>query len=653
MLKEPKWVPTSSYIEKTRLYQWMKKLGYDDYDSFLQASTDDIASFWKEAEKILGIEWFEPYTSPLDLSQGIQWPRWFVDGKLNVVHNAVYKWAEKEETKEAPALKWEGEDGKVRIYTYFELKQAIERTATGLYQLGLRKGDVVTLYMPMIPETVIAMLAISHLGAIFSPTFSGYGAEAVATRMNASESKMLITADGFFRRGKTVPMKKEADEAAKRTPTLEKMIVIERLGHNISWDENRDVAWKELIASDAPLPEVESLTSEEPMMLIYTSGTTGAPKGTVHTHASFPIKAAFDAGICMDIRQGDTLFWVTDMGWMMGPFLVYGALLNGASMLMYEGSPDYPGQDRLWKVASDHEVTHLGISPTLIRSLMKYGEEHVTRHSFSHLKAFASTGEPWNPEPWKWLFETVGKSKIPIINYSGGTEISGGILGNVLVKPITPITFNTAIPGMAAAVYNDEGKPIVGEVGELVLRKPWVGMTKGFWNEKERYENTYWNRFPNTWVHGDWAIQDEEGYWMITGRSDDILNIAGKRLGPAEMESALVEHEAVREAGTIGLPHDVKGEEAICFVVLKDEYSFTDELERALIAICGEKLGKALRPAAIFPVNDLPKTRNAKVMRRAIKAAFLNQSTGDLSSLENPETVEQIRKLGETFRMKR
>ena len=652
MSGEPKWIPTSSYIKETRLYQWMKKLGFDDYDAFLNASTDDIAWFWKEAEKALGIEWFHPYTETVNLSQGIPWPKWYVGGKLNVVHNAVHKWAEKENTKDAPALKWEGEDGEVRAYTYQELKKAIAQAASGLRQLGLQKGDVVTLYMPMIPETVIAMMAISQLGAIFSPTFSGYGAEAVATRMNASESKMLITADGFLRRGKAVPMKKEADEAARRTPTLEKMIVIERLGSDVSWDDKKDVAWSEMMKTGgaSPTPDVASLPSDAPMMLIYTSGTTGTPKGTVHTHAGFPIKSAFDAGMCMDVRPGDTLFWFTDMGWMMGPFLVYGSLLNGASLLMYEGSPDYPAPDRLWQVTSDHEVTHVGISPTLIRSLMKHGEEHVTRHSLSRLKAMASTGEPWNPEPWKWLFETVGKSRIPIINYSGGTEISGGILGNVLVKPITPITFNTAIPGMAAAVYNEEGKPVTGEVGELVLTKPWVGMTNGFWKEKERYENTYWSRFPDVWVHGHWAIQDEEGYWTITGRSDDILNIAGKRLGPAEMESALVEHEAVREAGTIGIPHDVKGEEAICFVVLQDEYTFTDELEKELIALCGEKLGKALRPSAIFPVDDLPKTRNAKVMRRAIKAAFLNKNAGDLSSLENPEAVEHIRQLGKTFK---
>lgn len=340
MSGEPKWIPTSSYIKETRLYQWMKKLGFDDYDAFLNASIDDIAWFWKEAEKALGIEWFHPYTETVNLSQGIPWPKWYVGGKLNVVHNAVHKWAEKENTKDAPALKWEGEDGEVRAYTYQELKKAIAQAASGLRQLGLQKGDVVTLYMPMIPETVIAMMAISQLGAIFSPTFSGYGAEAVATRMNASESKMLITADGFLRRGKAVPMKKEADEAARRTPTLEKMIVIERLGSDVSWDDKKDVAWSEMMKTGgaSPTPDVASLPSDAPMMLIYTSGTTGTPKGTVHTHAGFPIKSAFDAGMCMDVRPGDTLFWFTDMGWMMGPFLVYGSLLNGASLLMYESN---------------------------------------------------------------------------------------------------------------------------------------------------------------------------------------------------------------------------------------------------------------------------------------------------------------------------
>lgn len=639
------WHPDSTYIEKTRLYKWMKSLGYEDYDRFFEKSIDDIDWFWREAERELGIHWTAPYNKTVDLSKGLKWPCWYVDGQLNIVESAVSKWAIMEEMREQPALMWEGDDGEIRRFTFHQLDEAISRVASGLKQNGISKGDIVGIYMPMIPETVIAMLAIAKIGAIFSPAFSGYGADAIATRLNAANAKMLITADGFLRRGKRIDMKQEADRAVEMVPSIEKVIVVRRLGSTIDWNEEKDIEWTELERTP-PLSQSEKMKTDEPMMLIYTSGTTGKPKGAVHTHSGFPIKSAFDAGVCMDVQRGDRLFWFTDMGWMMGPFLVFGGLVNGASILVYEGTPDYPQPDRLWDVVARHQVTHLGISPTLVRSLMKHGEQWPKKHDLTTLRAIGSTGEPWNPEPWMWLFEKVGHSTVPILNYSGGTEISGGILGNVMIKPISPVTFNSPIPGMAAYVYNENGDSVVGEVGELVLTKPWVGMTNGFWQEPERYEEAYWNRFPDTWVHGDWVIKDEDGFWTITGRSDDILNVAGKRLGPAEMESVLVQHDAVIEAGTIGVPDEVKGEVAVCFVVLHKSAEPTDQLQQELIGLVAEKMGKALKPKKIHFVNDLPKTRNAKVMRRAIKAAYLNKATGDLSSLENPEAVEAIKLLG-------
>lgn len=652
MLNQAVWFPDNAYIESTRLYRWMKKLGFQNYDSFYEKSIQDIEWFWDEAVKELGIEWYQPYKKTLNLDQGMKWPHWFVDSKSNVVHNAVEKWASCEQTKDKVALIWESDDGQVIRYSFQELQDEVIRAANGLIASGIQKGDVVSIYMPMIPETVIAMLAIAKIGAIFSPAFSGYGAEAVATRINAAKAKMLITADGFLRRGKQVMMKLEADRAVGLSPTIEKVVVVRRLNHDIPWNDKLDISWDSFLENGQKLqcsPKTVEMESNEPLMLLYTSGTTGKPKGAVHTHTGFPIKAAFDAGVVMDVKQGDTLFWYTDMGWMMGPFLIFGGLLNGASILLFEGTPDYPNPDRIWEVASKHGVTHLGISPTLIRSLMKHGETWVQKHDLSRLKAIGSTGEPWNPEPWLWLFEKVGQKRIPIINYSGGTEISGGILCNVLIRPIGPITFNSAVPGMDVHVYDENGKPVVGEVGELVITKPWVGMTNGFWNEPDRYENSYWNRWPDTWVHGDWVIKDEDGFYTITGRSDDILNVAGKRLGPAELESILVEHPAIVEAGTIGIPDDVKGEAAVCFAVLKDKQPDTDIIKKEAMELVVQKLGKALKPKEIFFVQDLPKTRNAKVMRRAIKAAFLNKDTGDLSSLENPHTVDMIRELGKNY----
>ncbi|WP_078429029.1 AMP-binding protein [Alkalihalobacterium alkalinitrilicum] len=641
------WNPTDEMVKSTRLYQWMKQLGFSNYEEFLKASTKDIAWFWKEAEQVLNIDWYEPYKETLNLDEGVKWPKWYVEGKLNTVYNTVETWAEKEETANAKAIVWESEDGIVQTYTYGQLKDEVARVANGFKQQGLKKGDVLAIYMPMVPETVIAMMAAAKIGAIYSPIFSGYGTDAVSTRLNAAEAKMIVTSDGFLRRGRPVAMKEEADRAVEKSPSIEKVIVFKRLEREIPWNKSRDLDWNDLIKQE-PLNETVPMDSAEPLMLIYTSGTTGRPKGAVHTHAGFPIKAAFDAGIGMDVKKGDTLFWFTDMGWMMGPFLVFGGLMNGATILLYEGTPDFPNPDRLWEVVAKHQVTHLGISPTLIRSMMKHGTEWSLKHDLKTLRVIASTGEPWNPEPWLWLFEKVGQSRIPIFNYSGGTEISGGILGNVLVRPIGPITFNSPLPGMDVDVFNEGGKSVLNQVGELVIKQPWVGMTKGFWKEPSRFEEAYWSRWQDVWVHGDWVIKDSEGFWTITGRSDDILNVAGKRLGPAEIESVLVEHPNVVEAGTIGVPDEVKGEAAVCFAVLNKKVDEVESLtlKKELLQLVAEKMGKALKPKAIYFVNDLPKTRNAKVMRRAIKAAYLNNDAGDLSSLENPQVLKEISQLG-------
>jgi acetyl-CoA synthetase len=638
------WKASKAEIDNTRLSAFMRKLGFSDYDLFYKQSLMDIAWFWDEVVKDMKIDWFEPYHEILNLSKGIKWPSWFAGGRLNVTHNAVDKWMNHPSVGQRAAIVWEGEDGKVKKYSYRDLALWVNRVANGLREQGIEKGDRISLYLPMIPETVVAILAIAKIGAIFTPAFSGYGADAVAKRLDSAGAKMMITADGFYRRGKIVPMKEEADKAVNSVACVEKVVVVRRIGRDIPWTDNRDVDWSEL-EKDADFVSAESMKSDDPFMLIYTSGTTGRPKGIIHTHSGFPIKAAFDAGYGMDLKDGEVLFWLTDMGWMMGPFLVFGALLNAGTMLIYEGSPDYPEPGRLWKLAEDHGVTHMGVSPTLVRSLMKHGESWFKDRDLSRLRAFGSTGEPWNPEPWFWLFNQVGHGRIPIFNYSGGTEISGGILGNVFHKPIAPTGFNSPLPGMDADVYSAEGKPIRGGVGELVIKQPWVGMASGFWQEPERYEETYWSRWPDTWVHGDWAEIDEEGFWYITGRSDDTLNIAGKRLGPAEMESILVEHPIVVEAGIVGIPDELKGEAAVCFVVLRPGELPTPELSAELINLVGERLGKALKPKAIHFVDDLPKTRNAKIMRRVIRAAYLGVDPGDLSALENPDTVEAIRQM--------
>ncbi|WP_017186969.1 AMP-binding protein [Alkalibacillus haloalkaliphilus] len=639
------WFPDENALKQTRLYQFMNRLGFDNYNEFHNYSVHDIAEFWHESIKELDINWFKDYDQTLDLSNGVVYPEWFVNGQLNVAYNAVEKWALDPKFRDQNALIWESDAGDTVTYTFKKLDEEVNRVANGLINHGAKQGDIFTIYMPMIPEATIAMLAISKIGAVFSPAFSGYKSEAISTRMNAAEAKYLITADGFSRGGKPVNLKNEATIAVNESPSIEKVFMVEHLGTDVTWDDTKDVTWSELVSTNADFKSVKT-NGNDPYMIIYTSGTTGKPKGALHTHNGFPLKSAFDAGITMDVSPGDTLFWYTDMGWMMGPFLVYGGLLNGATILMFEGTPTFPKPNRIWEIVEKHQVTHLGIAPTLIRTLMTLDESYVTQHDLSSLKLIGSTGEPWNEEPWMWLFEKVCRKEIPIFNYSGGTEVSGGIFGNVLVKPIAPVGFNAALPGMDVDVYDEDGNRVESEVGELVLKQPWVGMTNAFYKENERYENTYWNRFKDTWVHGDWVIHDDEGFYTITGRSDDTLNVAGKRLGPAEIESIFVEHESVVEAGVIGIPDEVKGEKPIAFVVTKGVPNNEQALKNELIDHAINRLGKAIAPRTVHIIEDLPKTRNAKVMRRAIKSAYLNKDAGDLSALENPHVVDQIRDIG-------
>jgi acetyl-CoA synthetase len=378
-------------------------------------------------------------------------------------------------------------------------------------------------------------------------------------------------------------------------------------------------------------------------MIIYTSGTTGRPKGAVHCHCGFPIKAAQDMVHCFDVHDGERMFWISDIGWMMAPWELFGMALLGGTTITYDGALDYPGPDRLWSLVERHGVNILGVSPTLIRSLMRHGDGPVQRYDLSSLRILGSTGEPWNPEPWRWLFDVVGRSRLPIINYSGGTEVSGGLVAGNVLTPLKPAAFAGPPPGVAADVVDDEGRSVRNQVGELVVRAPWIGMTRGFWRDPERYEQTYWSRFPDVWVHGDWAAIDEDGLWYILGRSDDTIKIAGKRLGPAEVESVLVEHPAVVEAAAIGIPDPMKGQALVCFCVLRPGHTASEKLGDELRAMIVTSLGKPMKPDAIEFVADLPKTRNAKVMRRVLRAAYLGEPAGDLSSLENPQAVASIR----------
>lgn len=636
------WRPSPEVVRRSCLKRFMDRHGISTYGALLRRSTDDLDWFWNAVLKELQIEFTQPYRQVLDVSRGMAWARWCVGGKMNIVQSCLDRWVGTFMQNRA-AIRWEGEEGGNRVLTYGDVYREVNRLANALKSLGLKKGDVVGLFMPMVPEIAIALLAIVKIGAVVLPLFSGYGASAIKTRLADAEAKALLTADGFYRRGRVVPIKSIADEAVAEVPSMKHMIVVQRIGLKVPWTQGRDHWWHELVDGQQSYAENETTDAEDPLMLIYTSGTTGRPKGTVHTHCGFPIKSAQDMTHGLDVQEFDTLYWVTDMGWMMGPWEVFGTTLLGGTMLLYDGALDYPGPDRLWALVERHGVTILGVSPTLVRSLMRYGDEPVTKHELTTLRILGSTGEPWNPEPWLWFFRTVGKEQLPIINYSGGTEVSGGlVMGNVLT-PLKPCSFAGPLPGIAADVVDELGRPVRNQVGELVVRKPWIGMTRGFWKDPERYFQTYWSRFPDVWVHGDWAAIDEDGLWYILGRSDDTIKVAGKRLGPAEIESVLTGHPAVSEAAAIGIPDPIKGEVLVCFCVLNPGEQATNALSGELKEHVAQQLGKALRPTALKFVNDLPKTRNAKVMRRVIRAAYLRQDPGDLSSLENPWSVDEIR----------
>lgn len=650
------WRPTEDVINRAQLTKFIKQVGARDFDDLLNKSIENVEWFTEEVLKFLDIKFNPPYEKLLDLSDGIQFPQWCIRGGLNIVEMCLDRW-QTNELKDQPAIIWEGEEGFSRQLTYNELREQVELCAAGLRAVKLKKGDAVGIYMPMIPETIIALLAINRIGAIAVPVFSGYGVEAIASRMDAVGAKALFTCSIFPRRGKKFNSLDVADKVVFGRPsTIEKLFIVNRpfqsylsgspqsysnLDSKILYydkfinfvKENNDI-------NQYKLPE--PTLAEDPLIILYTSGTTGRPKGIAHTHCGFPIKAAQDMAFGTDVGRGTRISWVTDIGWMMGPWLIYGALINGATIVIYDGAPDYPKPDRMWEFCARHRVEILGISPTLVRALANCGDDLPKKHDLSALRAFASTGEPWNPAPWWWLFEKVGDSKLPIINYSGGTEISGGILmGNPLL-PIKPCSFPAPCPGIAADVLDENGNTVeAGKVGELAIRKPWIGMARGFWQERERYLETYWSRFENIWVHGDWAMRDRDGHWFILGRSDDTLKVAGKRVGPAEVESLLVGHPLVAEAAVIGVPDELKGTAMVAFCVLNGDG--TENLEDELKNLVAEAQGKPLKPNRVLFVSALPKTRNAKVMRRVIRAAYLGEDAGDLSALENPQAVEEIR----------
>jgi acetyl-CoA synthetase len=616
------WRPDSETLERANATRLMRRAGAGGWRELVRRSAEEPAWFWPLAVDDLGIEFSRPWERVYDDSRGPEWTTWFVGGKVSIAHNCVHRWGLSR--PDATACVGLGEDGERRELSWAQLSRDVTRLAEHLASLGVGTGDRVAIFLPMAPEVAVASHAIAHLGAIQVPVFSGFAAPAVAQRLQASEAKVVITQRESSRRGRPVPMLAILEEALASSPSVEHVVV----------------APFELDVYPGELAALE-VDSETPYLLTYTSGTTGKPKGVVHVQGGFLVSIAREAGYQADIREGDVVHFATDMGWIMGPWTLVGAGALGASIVFREGAPDWPTPFALWEMVEQERVTSLGLSPTLVRALIPHGDP---TSDVSSLRTFVTTGEPWNAEPYRWLFETVGRSRVPVINCSGGTEVGACFLSPAPVEPIKSCSVGGPALGMAMDVVDADGNSLVGtgEVGELVCRKPFPGMTRGFWRDPQKYIDTYWSRLPGVWVHGDWASVDDEGFWFLHGRSDDTLNIAGKRIGPAELESAAVGHPAVREAAAIGVPHDVKGETSWIFCCLVPGETASDELAASIAAGVAAELGKAFKPDRILFVDALPKTRSAKIVRRAVRATALGQDPGDLSSLENPESLESI-----------
>jgi acetyl-CoA synthetase len=629
------WEPTPDFVEQTNLTRLMRRLGCASYDELHRISVEDPDRFWPELVADLGLVFTRSWNEVVDASDGPEWARWFVGGELNLAQSCVHRWAAERPNDEAAV--WQSEDGMRTALTWRELSTEVARLAEGLGSLGIGAGDAVGVYLPMSPQVAIATFAVAQLGAILVPIFSGFAASAVATRLDDAKAKAVITADASLRRGQVVPMKEILDEALRDAPTVTQTVVWRRLGTDVPMVIGRDRRWDELVDGRSGIEPIE-VDATAPYLIAYTSGTSGKPKGAVHAHGSFLVSIAREPAYLCDVKPGDRILFATDMGWIMGPWLVVGGLANGATIVFLEGAPDWPA-DRLWRVVESERVTMLGLSPTLIRALAPRGEP---TNDLTSLRTVCTTGEPLNPEPSRWLFEHVCDRRAPIVNVSGGTECAAVLLGACITEPLKEISVGFPALGIDADIVDAAGRSVRGEVGELVIRKPWPGMTRGIWGDDERYLDTYWRTFPGVWRHGDWASVDDDGYWFLHGRSDDTLNIAGKRIGPSELESAAIGSGIVAEAAAVGVPHDVKGEVAWLFCVPRPGVDSDESATTRVADAVTAELGKAFKPDRIVWVSALPRTRSAKIVRRAVRASVLGRDPGDLSTLENPEALDEI-----------
>jgi len=642
--------PPRDLVEKSNVWQWMKKKGFKTEKEMRSWCSDpkNYLNFWDEMAKTY-CEWDEPYTQVLDWKP--PYAKWFVGGKLNVTYNCVDRHAKSWRKNKLAYIGYGEPVGEVWKLTYGDLYREVNKLANGLKSLGVKTGDRVSIYLPMIPALPIAMLACAKIGAIHSVVFSGFSVGAYRDRVNDAESVVSITCDGFYRRGKIVELKKQADEAIAEAPTVKNQIVFKRTGHEVPWNKDKDVWWHELTAKQSSECEPVSVDSEHRLYILYTSGTTGRPKGIEHAQGGYMVGPPQTLHWVFDLKEDDVWWCAADIGWVTGhSYIVYGPLNLGATCVMYEGSPDYPDFGRWWSIIEDCGVNVLYTTPTSIRMFMRAGEQWPAKYNLKSLRLLGTVGEPINPEAWIWYRKNIGRDQLQIMDTWWQTETGTFAVSPLPITPLKPGSATLPLPGYNVDILDEKGDPVpVGEGGNIVQTTPWPSMLRAFYKDPDRYFKTYWEFYwqthPGYYLAGDKGRKDEDEYIWVQGRIDDVMKVAGHRIGNSEVESAAVSHPAVAEAAVIGKPDAVKGEVIIVFACLKEGVKESEELKAELRTHIRTVLGPLATPEAIYFVKDVPKTRSGKIMRRVIRARAMGQPPGDISTLSNPEAVEAIPKI--------
>jgi acetyl-CoA synthetase len=631
-----KWYsPSDEVVEQANVTAYMRQKGFKSYEELYQWSIKNPQEFW--ADQANELEWFQKWDKVLDDSQA-PFYKWFVGAKTNIIHNAIDRHL-KTWRRNKLALIWEGEDGTLRTFSYHFLDHQVSKIANVLKSMGVQKGDIVTIYLPRVPELLFFMMACAKIGAAHSVVYGGFSVEALADRLDDAKSRVLVTADGGYMRNKIIELKQISNEAMARTPSVQTCIVVRRTGHDVHMESGRDLWLDDLLSLPIATAKckTEVVDAEDPLFILYTSGTTGRPKGVVHTHGGYMVGTYATLKYVFDVKEEDRWWCAADPGWITGhSYIVYSPFLNGATSFMYEGAPNYPYPDRWWSLIARYAVSILYTAPTAIRGLMRFGDAWPNRHDLSTLRMLGSVGEPINPEAWRWYHNVIGGGRCPIMDTWWQTETGHFMITPTPAVPLKPGSATRPFLGIDIDVVHEDGSSCgANEDGLLIVKQPWPGMLRTILNDPDRYTNTYWEKVPNVYTVGDSARMDEDGYVWVIGRLDDVIKVSGYRLGTAEVESALVSHPAVAEAAAIGLPHELKGNAIHTFVILREGVDATPQLEEELKGHVGHEIGPIARPEKVDFVSTLPKTRSGKIMRRVLKAQALGQDVGDVSTLES------------------